>query len=387
MHPPYLLDETAMRYVSLGEALAREVLAPHASAVDAAAAFPRESMAALAAQGMFGLCLPREVGGEGQGPRTFAAVVEVLAKACASTAMVYVMHTTAAQLLAAAPSGRTTKLLQEIVAGRHLTTLALSEVGGRSLFWAPLSELRPQGAGYTYQAKKSWVTAAEEADSYVACARVPGAASALESVLLLVERRAPGVRVTGRFEGLGLRGNGSAPVAVEVAQVPQEALLTSLGGGAQALVTQVLPWFCAGTAAMSNGLCSAAVEATATHLQQAGFAQDGTHLRDLPNLRARLAQMSIRTEQARALLGAAVSTFAPPAPAPLLPLLQARLASIEAAVEVSDLAMKACGGAAFSRHLPVERIFRDARAGWVMAPTADHLQDFVGRLLTGLPLL
>jgi alkylation response protein AidB-like acyl-CoA dehydrogenase len=43
-------------------------------------------------------------------------------------------------------------------------------------------------------------------------------------------------------------------------------------------------------------------------------------------------------------------------------------------------------GAAFSRHLPVERLFRDARAGWVMAPTVDHLQDFVGKALTGLPL-
>ena len=66
--------------------------------------------------------------------------------------------------------------------------------------------------------------------------------------------------------------------------------------------------------------------------------------------------------------------------------LQTRLASIEAALEVTELAMKACGGAAFSRQLTVERIFRDARAGWVMAPTADHLRDFVGRALTGLPL-
>jgi len=48
--------------------------------------------------------------------------------------------------------------------------------------------------------------------------------------------------------------------------------------------------------------------------------------------------------------------------------------------------MKACGGAAFSRHLGIERLFRDARAGWVMAPTVDQLKDFIGRVLTGLPL-
>jgi alkylation response protein AidB-like acyl-CoA dehydrogenase len=75
-------------------------------------------------------------------------------------------------------------------------------------------------------------------------------------------------------------------------------------------------------------------------------------------------------------------------PEPTTPLfvLQARLSALETAVEVTDLAMKACGGAAFSRHLPLERYFRDARAGWVMAPTADHLREFLGRALTGLPL-
>jgi alkylation response protein AidB-like acyl-CoA dehydrogenase len=63
------------------------------------------------------------------------------------------------------------------------------------------------------------------------------------------------------------------------------------------------------------------------------------------------------------------------------------MSALQTAVQVTDLAMKACGGAAFSRHLGVERLFRDARAGWVMAPTVDHLADFIGRALTGLPLL
>ena len=66
--------------------------------------------------------------------------------------------------------------------------------------------------------------------------------------------------------------------------------------------------------------------------------------------------------------------------------LQSRLSALEAALHVTDLAMRACGGAAFSRHLRIEQMFRDARAGWVMAPTVDHLQEFVGRALTGLPL-
>ena len=107
---------------------------------------------------------------------------------------------------------------------------------------------------------------------------------------------------------------------------------------------------------------------------------------DLPNLRARLAQMAVRTEQARALLGSALDQIEAGAPEAPLAVLQTRLASLQAADAVTDLAMKACGGAAFSKHLGIDRVFRDARAGWVMAPTVDHLLEFSGRALTGLPL-
>ena len=59
----------------------------------------------------------------------------------------------------------------------------------------------------------------------------------------------------------------------------------------------------------------------------------------------------------------------------------------EAAIAVTDLAIKVCGGSAFRKELAIERHFRDARAARVMAPTTDALLDFVGRSLLGLPLL
>jgi alkylation response protein AidB-like acyl-CoA dehydrogenase len=148
----------------------------------------------------------------------------------------------------------------------------------------------------------------------------------------------------------------------------------------------VLPWFAIGTAAMANGICRAAVSRTAEHLTGTGFEHDGTKLRDLPTLRARVADMSMRTEQSRALLGHTLAHVESASETAPLYVLQSRLSALEAAIDVTDLAMKACGGAAFSRQLGIERLFRDARAGWVMAPTADHLREFVGRALTGLPL-
>jgi alkylation response protein AidB-like acyl-CoA dehydrogenase len=387
MHP-YQLNEGEQGVVFAAAAIAQEIGSVHAADVDANARFPKEAVDALAGRGFLGLCVARELGGQGHGPRAFAAAVEELAQGCASTAMVYVMHVSAAQAIAASTLLQNRdELLREIANGKHLTTLALSERGSRSHFWAPVSKLAPAGdSTFTTTAYKSWVTAADYADSYVSSAQRPGAASALDSTVYLARKGVGGLRVAGAFDGLGLRGNDSAPVVLEDLRLTRGDLISELGQGPQTMLEVILPWFAIGTAAMANGLCRAAVTATSNHLQGAGFEHTGARLRDLPTLRARLAEMSVRTEQARALLGFTLAELLTGSPATPLYILQSRLASLGAAVEVTDLAMKACGGAAFSRHLAVERLFRDARAGWVMAPTVDQLQDFIGRVLTGLPL-
>ena len=387
MHHVYGLRPEQLDFQKRAAALASAVLGEYAADVDVNARFPKESIEALARDGFFGLCVSKEFGGAGQGPRVFAAVAEELAQGCCSTAMIYIMHVAAAQAIAASTTlRRKDEVLRQIAAGKHLTTLAFSEKGSRSQFWAPVSALTEAEGGFVVSAEKSWVTSARHADSYVACAQKPGAESPLESTVYLIDRTNRGVRVEGRFDGLGLRGNDSASVAIESAPVPASDLITRLGDGPANMHFVVLPWFCIGTAAMANGLSRGATAATADHLQRTGFAHTGTGLRDLPTLRARLADMKVRTEQARALLGYALGEIEESSEDAGLFVLQTRLASIEAALDVTDLAMKACGGAAFSRQLPVERMFRNARAGWVMAPTADHLRDFIGRTLTGLPL-
>jgi alkylation response protein AidB-like acyl-CoA dehydrogenase len=373
-------------YRERASTLAAGILKDYARDVDSNGRFPSEGIAALGPE-LMGMCVPSEFGGGGQGLRALAAVAETLAQGCSSTAMVFVMHVSAAQAIAASTTfAGKGELLREIAAGRHLTTLALSEKGSRSQFWAPVSRMAKANGHFAVSAEKSWVTSAGNAHSYVASAQQPGAASPLESTLFLTRRTDRGVSVQKAFDGLGLRGNDSAPVSFEGIGVAAESLITPNGEGAGMMLQVILPWFSIGSAAMANGLCRAALAATSAHLQSGAFEHTGTALRDLPTLRARLADMSVRTEQASALLDRALAVLEKGAPEAPLFVLQTRLASIEAAVEVTDLAMKSCGGAAFSRHMDLERLFRDARAGWVMAPTADHLREFIGRALTGLPL-
>jgi alkylation response protein AidB-like acyl-CoA dehydrogenase len=383
----YRLSESASRHLATAATIARDVLAVHAADVDTNARFPSESFDALSRAGLLGLSLPSTHGGCGESMRAFAAVTEELAMACGSTAMIYVMHVAASQAIASAQNldGRDA-LLRQLATGEHLTTLAFSERGSRSQFWAPVSKLAPASGGYRTQAEKSWVTSATHARSYVSSAQKPGAASPLESTVYLVRRDAAGVRVSGKFTGLGLRGNDSLPVTLEDVAVAERDLISALGDGATTMLTVVLPWFSIGTAAMSNGLSRSAVAITTAHLSEAKLEHAGMALRDLPNLRARLAEMFSRTEQARALLGHTLDHIEAGSAAAPLYVLMGRMAALQAASDVTDLAMKACGGAAFSRHLGLERVFRDARAGWVMAPTVDHMLEFSGRALTGLPL-
>jgi alkylation response protein AidB-like acyl-CoA dehydrogenase len=383
----YGFPSTSQEHVSTAARIASEISLPNASEVDTEARFPGESIRALGDAGLNGLCLPQEVGGKGEGMRTFAAVVEELAGACGSTAMVYVMHVAASQAIATSSTlANRDSILSEIAAGRHLTTLAFSEAGSRSQFWAPISKLEENNGNYVTSASKSWVTAAGHADSYVSTAQKPNATSPLESTVYFIRSDTDGVRVTSSFNGLGLRGNDSAPVSIENVSVAAGDLISAPGEGPKVVLEIVLPWFAIGSAAMANGLCRVALQRTIEHLTSAGFEHSDSRLRDLPNLRARLAEMSVRTEQSRSLLGHTLDQIESPSEVTPLYVLQSRLAALQAAVDVTDLAMKTCGGAAFSRHLSIERLFRDARAGWVMAPTVDHLSDFVGKALTGLPL-
>src|SRR6195256_2164690 len=280
--------------------IASRVLAPSAGQNDKAGQFSNEAVVSLGEVGLLGLMLPVDVGGLGLGPRTFAAVIATLAEGDASVAMVYLMHIVGtATISAARPSAARalTPILQEIGAGRHLSTLAFSEAGSRSHCWAPISRAHRNGDGVRISAKKSWVTSAGYAHSYVVSALAPEGAGPTDSTLYLLAAETRGLSVAGPWDGLALRANASAPVALDDCEVPSDFQLTDDGAGFPAMLNVVLPLFSLGTAAVALGLCRAAVAGTASHLKSAKFDHLGQSLGEsLPTLRAQLAAMQIDTD-------------------------------------------------------------------------------------------
>ena len=96
--------------------------------------------------------------------------------------------------------------------------------------------------------------------------------------------------------------------------------------------------------------------------------------------------MRVKTDMASALLDDAIVSIEANRPDATLCVLECKAGAGETANEVLDLAMRVCGGAAFRKEVGVERYFRDARAGGIMAPTTDILYDFIGKAVCGLPL-
>ena len=370
--------------------IASRVLAPSAGQNDKLGRFSKEAVASLGESGLLGLLLPVDVGGSGLGPRTFASVITMLAEADASVAMVYLMHILgAAAISAARPSAAqaVTPILREIGAGRHLSTLAFSEAGSRSHFWAPISRAHRNGDSVRISAKKSWVTSAGHAQSYVVSALAPEGAGPTDSTLYLLPAETHGLSVAGPWDGLGLRANASAPITLEDCEVLSKLQLTEDGAGFPAMLNVVLPLFNLGTASVALGLCRAAVAGTATHLKSARFEHLGQSLGEsLPTLRAQLAAMQIDTDGLSARIDDLIDHLEKPRETTMLRVLETKAAAGDVAISVTSAAMRICGGAAFSKHLNVERLFRDAHAGAVMAPTGDVLREFIGKSLLGMPL-
>lgn len=363
------------------DGLITTVVEPAAADVDANGTFPRGAVTALGRAGLLGLLSSTVVGGLGGTLEDAAHVVRRLAGACGSTAMVVSMHYCAAAVI---EQFGPDDVRRQIATGNHLSTLAFSETGSRSEFWAPVGTAALSHEDVVLDASKSWVTSAGEADSYVWTSRP--ATTANGASLWLVPADAPGVKVAARFDGLGLRGNASSPVLGTDVRLPMSARLGEDGAGLDIALGVVLPVFQILNASCSLGLMDAAFTKVIAHVTTARLEHLEQILADQPVTRQHLAQMKARADAASTLVADAVVALAVGRADAPLRMLQSKAVAGEAALEVLDVAMRLGGGAAFRKDSGIERYFRDARASAVMAPTVDALQEFIGRTLCGMPL-
>ncbi len=359
--------------------LATERVAPSAVAVDRNRAFPQESLDALADGGWFGLLVPEEFGGHGGGLVALAQACEELGSACASTAMVFLMHSVTAATIAGGGGLQAGDYLSAMADGKLLGTLAFSERGTGAHFYAPELVAVEQNGRIRIRGRKSFVTSGGHAGIYLVLTQSSSAGLDCHAVT-----PADGIRFDGEWEGLGMRGNSSVAAEFDCA-IDASSRIGDSGAGQALVFGAVAPYFLVGLAAVNLGIASAALAATIGHAATRRYS-DGSSLAEIQSIQHALAGMDIATRSARLLVHAAAAAGEAADETALVQLMEAKVLATDTAAVVTQSALEVCGGQGFTPALPIERHLRDARAGAVMAPTNGVLRNWIGKALAGLPV-
>lgn len=376
------LSKEQRRWREVAETLAQDVLGPQAAATDRDGAFPVDQLAALRAEGLMGLRGDRDQGGAGEGLLTTCLVVEALAAACPSTALIYKMHLESIELVCRVPTAEQSRdFVPRLVSGEWLSTVAGSEAGHKGGAWAdaPKAAVARVDSGYEVSnVAKSFVTAAGRADAYFFMCSLDQPEG--RPVQLMFQIRADDLTwsIDRPWDGLGMRGNSSSPMTFN-GLIPEGRLLNPEGRP-----VDFFPVVLATYAATYLGIAAGCFDRLVTHIAGSERASGG-RLSDVETVRNRAAEAKVEIERSRALLYSACAAFDDGRHDSPLPFFEAKVACDQLAASVTADAMTLGGGAAFAKQLPFERYFRDARAGMVMGIAHDVAVGNIGRMLFPKP--
>jgi alkylation response protein AidB-like acyl-CoA dehydrogenase len=359
------------------------VIAPRAADVDSERRFPGEGLDALAKAGLAGLLVPQQFGGLGGSLSDLVRVLIEVGRGCGSTAMCYLMHCCGAAVIAAKATPQQGEAwLRPAASGEALATLAFSERGTGAHFYAPDLTIEQRNGTLSLNGRKSFITSGGQATLYPVLVKSPSG-NGLD--IFVLTRDMPGISFEGAWQGVGMAGNSSIAGSFQDVAVPEANRLGAAGDGLGLVFEVVGPTFLLGLAGVSVGIAQAALDASIEHAKTRTYSS-GQSLAEIPAIQNYVAGMAIQTESARRLLLAAAAAADAGEATALALIFEAKIGATEAAQAVTQTAMQVGGGQAYSRSLSVERHWRDARAGSVMAPTNDVLMTWLGKALTGLPL-
>lgn len=188
----------------------RSVLAEHASAVDADAVFPTDSLGALRESGLLGLLVPAEYGGLGSDVDVLIEVAQVLASGCLSTAMIWTMHCQQVDALVryATPRLRS-ELLPRIASGEVYLASVTTEPGKGGFLLSAEAPLEDAGETLSFERDAPVVTGGEYADGFLITLRAAPDAPTTRVSLVYADREQMELKTRGDWQPLGMRGTRS----------------------------------------------------------------------------------------------------------------------------------------------------------------------------------
>lgn len=362
--------------------LVREQVQPRAAAIDAAEEFPRDIQRLFAENDMLGIPIPAEYGGLGGSFLLYVRVVEEVAKACASSAlMIAVQELGALPILTCGTQEQKRRFLPKLASGEWIAAYALTEAGsGSDAAGSMRMQARLDGEHYVLNGNKVWITQGNVADLVTVFALTDPAKGAKGISAFLVEKGTRGFDVGKTEKKMGIRGSPTVELVFQDCRVPAENRIGEEGEGFK-IAMQVLDQSRPGIAAQALGIAQGALDyATGYLMQRVAF---GKPLSRQQGLQFMLADMKTEIEAARLMLYEAARKCDAQSPDLTLWAAMSKLKCGDVAMSVTVDAVQLLGGYGYSTDYPVERMMRDAKITQIYEGTQQIQRIVIARSLVG----
>jgi butyryl-CoA dehydrogenase len=361
---------------SLFKEFAEKEVKPHAIETDEKHEFPRENVEKMQKNGFMGIPIPKEYGGQGCDPLTYAMCVEELAKVCATTAVIVSAHTSLCcdPILTYGTEAQKQKYLVPLAKGELLGAFGLTEPGAGTDAQGVQTKavLSEDGSEWILNGSKCFITNGKEADIYIIIAYTDivedkKGRKQKKFSAFIVEKGTPGFTFGTKENKMGICGSATYELIFQDMHIPAENLLGARGKGFP-IAMHTLDGGRIGIAAQALGIAEGALDRTVSYVKERK--QFGRSISAFQNTQFQLANLATETEAAQLLVYKAAeakrtqSRYSVEAA-------KAKLFAAETAMDVTTKCVQLFGGYGYIREYEVERMMRDAKITEIYEGTSE----------------
>ena len=359
---------------TLFKEFAEKEVKPLAQEVDETEVFPRGTVEKMAKVGFLGIPVPKEYGGQGCDPLTYAMCVEELSKVCGTTGVIVSAHTSLCcdPIMTYGTEEQKQKYLVPLAKGEKIGAFGLTEPGAGTDAQGQQTKAVLDGDEWVLNGSKIFITNGKEADVYVIFAvtdvvtDAKGRSKKMISAFI-VEKGTPGFTFGTKEKKMGIRGSSTYELIFTDCRIPKENLLGKEGKGF-GIAMHTLDGGRIGIASQALGLAEGALERTIEYVKERK--QFGRAIGAFQNTQFQLADMATKVQAAQLLVyKAAVAKATQKVYS--VEAAMAKLYAAEVAMEVTTKAVQLHGGYGYIREYDVERMMRDAKITEIYEGTSE----------------
>ena len=365
---------------------AQREIAPVAAAFDESGEYPEETIRKAGELGFMGIEVPEEYGGSGLDAIGFALVMEEIAAADAAHSTIISVNNSlyCNGILQYGTEEQKQKFVVPVASGEAIAAYGLTEPQSGSDAANMRTRAVKDGDAYVINGKKSWITSGPVAKYIIIFAVTDPDAGPKGVSAFVIDTAVDGFSCGKKEPKLGIRASATCEIEFADYRCPAENLLGKEGDGFK-IAMSILDAGRIGIAAQSVGIARAAYEASVEYAKERQAF--GAPIGSFQMIQAKLADMKTRLEAARLLTLKAAWNKKRAADAGLRNTTEASCAKLfasEAAMFITHNAVQIHGGMGYSRELPIERYFRDAKITEIYEGTSEIQRMVIARQETGL---